>query len=428
MILLIKNGNIVTLNKNNEIFTKDIVIENGIIKKIVNNYDGIYDKIIDAKNMIVMPGLINAHTHLGMSIFRNTNKDKSLQDWLNNVWSSENKLTEEDIYYTTMYSLIEMIKTGTTCCADFYIKTSKAINAILETKFRCVFTETFMDINNDFPKQLKIFEDYLNNNNNNKLITFSVNPHSLYTCSDTVLNKVQELSKKNNLLIHTHFCENINEVNIIKEKFNDDPINVLEKFKFLESPLLLAHCTYLNNNLLNKLKKENISIVHNIYSNLCLGCGFAPIAEYYNKGINICLGTDGVGSSYNLNMFSTMNMTSLVQKGLYKNPSIIKDLDVLKMATINGAKALNINSGSIEINKNADIIILDLSKTSIYPTNDLISQLVHNISEENILYNIINGKIIMDNKKIKINIDENILKEKINKIIEKVGINNEKRN
>lgn len=426
MIKVIKNGTVITMNeKRKEKYENlDIVICDDTIISIEKDYTGYADKTIDATNKIVMPGLVNCHTHLGMSIFRCTNDNLTLNDWLNKkIWPLENKLSSKDIYYTTLLSCIESIKSGTTTSADHYFGSLESINAIKECKTREIFTNACMDIDNGGNKRLETFKKlYTDNKNVSNLITFSVAPHSLYTCSSEYLKKLRDIALENKLPIHIHMSENLEEVNNIIEKYGMKPAFVLEKLGLLKCKLVLAHCTFLDDDEIELLRKHDVSIVHNPISNLNLGCGIAPIKKYIANGINVCLGTDGAGSALNIDMFYHMAFVDLLQKGLYKNPTIINAYDVLKLATINGAKAFGLEDeiGSIEIGKKADIIILDYNDISVYPTADLISQIVHNTKNYHVITSIVNGEIIIEDRKLTLDIDEETLKNEIDNIMLKI--------
>ncbi len=425
MIKVIKNGTVITMNINRkEKYKKlDIIIQDSIIKDVCDNYNGKYDELIDATNKIVMPGLINCHTHLGMSIFRATNDNMNLDDWLNKkIWPLEAKLTDKDIYYSTLLSCIEMIKTGTTTNNDMYFGWKESINAIKETKIRQVFTRTLIG-NKDEEGILRIneFEELYNKYKDEELISFAVAPHSLYTCSYDYLLECKKLADKLDLPIHIHLSENKQEVKQIKDKYNLLPIEVLSKLGYLDNKLILGHGTHINKKEQDLIKNKNISIVHNPVSNLNLGCGIADITSYIKNNINVCLGTDGQGSGNNMNMFYHMSYVDALQKGLYKDPTVLSSYEVLKLATIGGAKALGKENiiGSITKGKKADIIILDLNNIEIYPTTDLITQVVHNVESNNVDTTIINGEVLMQNHILKLDINEEILKMQINKIIEK---------
>ena len=368
MITVIKNGIVITMDqkRKNKYEQLDIVIENDKIKEITKEYKGKYDKIINENNKIVMPGLINAHTHLGMSIFRATNDNLTLQDWLENkIWPIENKMTDKDIYYATLLSCLEMIKTGTTCANDMYFGWKGTMKAITETNMRISMSRCLMgDLDKEGLERIKDFKDLINEYKNNELVTFTVTPHAMYTCTN---------------------------------KYQTSPTKELQKLNYLNHKLILAHGTFIAEDDQKLLTNKDISIVTNPVSNLNLGCGIADLTSYKKQGINICLGTDGQGSGNNLNLFKHMSLVADLQKAMYKDPTIMDSYEVLKMATINGAKALNL-------------------------APELITQIVHNIETNNIETTIINGKIIYENKKLNLNINEQELKDNITKIYTRLKV------
>lgn len=424
MKTLIKNGLVITINKDDEIKKMDVLIEDDEIKFLKENYDGEYDKLIDATNKIVLPGLINTHTHLGMSIFRGTSDGLSLMSWLNDkIWPLENKLTSKDIYYSNLISCIEMIKTGTTMCCDMYFGVDEGVKAILDSKIRCIYTRCLNDPDdlgdvriNEF---LKLYNEYKDKSD---LLTFSLSPHSMYTCSYDYLKKIKKIADDNNLLINIHCSENLEEINTIKEKYNKTPIELLDELGYLDNKIILAHGTYITDNDIELLKNKKVSISHNPISNLNLGCGIAPISKFIKNNINVSIGTDGQGSGNNLNMFNHIGYVDLLQKGLYKDARILDSYEVLKMATINGAKALGVENlvGSIEVGKKADIIILDLNNIENFPTINIIFDIVHNISINNVDTTIINGNILMENHKLLLNLDLDNIKDNVNKTLKKM--------
>ena len=414
---VIKGGIVITMDeKKLEKFEKlDIVIEDDVIKELTVNYQGDADVIIDATNKVVMPGLINCHTHLGMSLFRATNDELTLNEWLNKkIWPIEANMTDEDVYYATLFSILEMLESGTTCSNNMYFSSEAAINAVIQTKVRSVFSECLMDNDDKGQDRIEIFKKLYEKYKDNDLISFMVAPHSMYTCSKKYLKECSDLALSYNVPVHIHFCENDEEVKTIKKQYNMDPVKALNKVGLLRNKLILAHGTNISDKGLKILNKKNISICHNPISNLNLGCGIADI-DKYNNTLNICLGTDGQGSGNNMNMFYHMSVVDLLQKGIHKNPLSMNSYDVLKIATINGAYALGLEKeiGSIEIGKKADIIIVDINTINSYPSNDIINNIVHNTETINIDTVMINGNILIQNHKLMLNLNKEALKEKI---------------
>lgn len=424
MIKVIKNGTVITMDEKREKkYEKlDIVIDGDTIKEVVANYQGPSDEVIDAEDKIVMPGLINSHTHLGMSIFRATNDNLNLDDWLTKkIWPIENNLTVEDVYYSTLLSCIEMIKTGTTMSNDMYFNCDGSIKAIKETKVRSLFSNCLMDNDSNGEKRIETFLKLYEENKNDPLISFAVAPHAFYTCSKEYLKRCSDLAFKLGLPFHIHFCENRQEVEKIRNMYQKDPVDALEEVGLLRNKLILAHATFISDEGLKKLKGKEVSFVHNPLSNLNLGCGIADVSKYKNY-VNVCLGTDGQGSGNNMNLFYHMSITDLLQKGKYEDPTISSSYEVLKMATIYGARALGVEHlvGSIEKGKKADLIILDMDKIETYPTVDMITNVVHNTESSNVDTTIINGEILMKDRKLLLNINEGKLKQEITKIINRL--------
>lgn len=416
MEILIKNCNLISVSDKREKFEKnmDILISNGVIKKIGKKLEESADKIIDATNKIVMPGLINTHTHISMSIFRDTLDGYGLQDWLNQkIWPMEDKLTYDDVYYASYLSCLEMIKTGTTTFNDQYFITEATIKAVQETGLNAHLGRSIMDIMGNGKERLEEFEDLAIKYNNSENITINSGIHSLYTCSEEIVKKAIEITKKYNLYIHMHFAENAKEMEDIKALHNTEkPIDLIEKY-FNNMDMILAHGVKVSKEDMKKLANGHISIAHCPISNLRLGCGIAKIQDYLDSNINVSLGTDGQGSGSNLDMFETMKFTALLQKGMKENAKILPSYEVIKMATINGAKALKIEdkTGSIEEGKKADLIILDLEEVITQPINDIFSNIVYNAKGSNVNTTIVNGKILMDNRNLNFEVNNNIFME-----------------
>ena len=398
MKMLIKNANVISMDQKREKYEEnvDILINNNIIEKIGKNIQVESDvKIIDATGKIVMPGLINTHAHISMSIFRETLDGYGLQQWLEEkIWPMEDKLTNEDIYYATYLSCIEMIKTGCTTINDMYFMTDDIIKATTETGVRIQTTRTLMSNNPE--ERLEDLKRLIDKYKNNELVSFNAGIHGLYTTNEDDTKKFIEFAKENNLLAHIHFCENSKEVEDIKKDYNvNSPVDVLKKY-FTEISTILAHAVKLTKKEIEELATlKNISVSHCPVSNLKLGCGIAKIQDMLEQNINVTLGTDGQGSGSNLDMFETMKFTALLQKGINENPKDLPAYEVIKMATINGAKALGLekNIGSIEEGKCADIIIVNLDTSVAKPINNIFADIVYNAKGTNVETTIINGKI-----------------------------------
>lgn len=403
MKIIIKKIKLISMAENRPKIEEniDIMINNNKIEKIDKDIVPDKDaKIIDGTNKVAMPGLINTHAHVAMSIFRETLDGYNLQEWLKDkIWPMEDKLNGEDIYYGSYLSFIEMIKSGCTCINDMYFLPGYSIKAAMETGVRFQTTRTL--ISNDVDKRLEELKDLINKYKSNDTISINIGIHGLYTTNEEDLKMFLNFAKKENLHVHMHFCENSKEVQDIITSYNvKSPVEVIEKY-FKDIPVLLAHCVKLTDNNIETISNyKNIFISHCPVSNLKLGCGIAKIQKMIDNGILISLGTDGQGSGSNLDMFESMKYSALLQKGVNENPKDMPAYEVLKCATINGAKALKLDDkiGSIEEGKCADIIILDINKENMKPLNDIFANIVYNAKGTNVETTIVNGKVLMENR------------------------------
>lgn len=424
-MLLIKNCTLISMDEKREKIEEkmDILIEDNKISKIGKNLQVEENvKVINANGKVAMPGLINTHSHISMSVFRETVDGYKTQDWLEKeIWPREDKLTAEDIYWATKLSCIEMIKTGSTTINDMYFFTDEIIKAALESGIRLQTTRTLMGYDKNDESRLNELKELLNKYKEEETISFNAGIHGLYTSNEEYVKKCVEFAKQENLPIHMHFCENAQEREDIKREYNvENPSEVIER-DFNNIHNILAHCVKLEEKDLEILSNTNSYISHCPVSNLKLGCGIAPINKMLEKGINVSLGTDGQGSGSNLDMFETMKYTALLQKGINENPQLLDAYEVLKMATINGAKALKLDEkiGTISENKEADIILIDLSEVITQPINNIFAEIVYNVKGNNVDTTIINGKVLMENKII--NIDEQETINKCKDIIERIS-------
>lgn len=413
MKTLIKNCNLISMdNKREKInYNIDVLINKDKIEKIDFNIPIQDDfRIIDSSNKYVLPGFINTHAHIGMSIFRESVDGYTTQDWLTEkIWPIEDKLTPEDIYNSSLLSCIEMIKTGTTTVNDQYFFPESIAKAVIKSGIRCELTRTIMDINGGIDERISDLENFINTYNNKyDNLYINVGIHGLYTASKQCIEKAIALAKKYNLNIHMHYLENSKESSDISANYIGKKPFEIVKENFENTNSIFAHCVKLTDPDFKVLSDYNIKVAHCPISNLKLGCGIANIPKMLEYNIIVSLGTDGQGSGCNLDMFDTMKFTGLLQKGINENPKLLPVYEILKMATISGAKALNKDKliGSIEEGKLADLIILDLDDITLQPINDIFSDIVYNAKGSNVITTIIGGNILMENKKLN-NLNEN---------------------
>ena len=403
MKVLLKNCKLISMQEGREKIEDnvDILIEDSYIKNIQKNITDDEAQKVNLNGKVVMPGFINTHAHVPMSLFKESVDGYLLQDWLEKkIWPIEDKLTSDDIYKYSKITFDEMINTGTTCINDQYFNTEDIIKAANDKKIRIELTRTLMDSDGNGKQRLDelkyILDKYSDYNPN---ITFNVGVHGLYTSNEKYIKEVTDFARKNNLKIHMHFCENSKEVEDIKREYKVEyPAQVLERY-FRGIKLILAHCVKLTDEDIKILKELDVSVSHCPVSNLKLGCGVAPVQKLLDNGINVALGTDGQGSGSNMDMFETMKFAALLQKGINENPLNMMAYDVIKLATINGAKALGKENeiGSIDINKKVDLIAIDLESTCVNkPINDIFSTIVYNVKGINVQFLMTNGEILLN--------------------------------
>ena len=427
MKTLIKNTILIDMAKEEPNIRKaDILINEDKIEKIYDNItqeeyevNEKYDKVIDANGMICMPGLINTHTHSGMSIFKGYKDDNNLMDWLHKViFPIEDKFKSNEIYWNTYLSCIEMIKSGTTTFNDMYFNMEKVIEVAEEIGQRAVISWSVTDdsIRDKFEKTKEYFNKY---NHKNSLIKVLVSAHAGYTCNPETIKRCVDLAKELKTGIHIHLAETKAEEEIIQNRYGKTPTRYLKDLGVFDVPVILAHGIYFSQEDIELLKTIKGGISHNPVSNCKLASGVCDVVNLKNNGITVALGTDGSGSTTTLDMFEEMRLVGYLQKVTKLDATCIKAYDILKMATIEGAKVLGLDNeiGTIEEGKKADLILINQNKTHLFPINDICSNLVYSATGQDVDTVIINGKVIMQNRNL-INIDEQKIRNEITKIQE----------
>lgn len=384
------------------------------------------DKVIDGKDKLVIPGLINCHTHSYMSFMRNVADDLSFMDWLfGTIDPIEQQMTDEDTYWGANLAIIEMMKSGTTCFNDMQMNIHQTTRAVKESGMRAVVCRGLVGSGNDEAGQSRLRQAYEERDaaKDCDRLTFKLGPHAPYTCDDAFLKIVAEEAKKENMGIHTHLSESESEISQMQEKYGCTPIALAEKCGIFDVPAIVAHCVQVTDEDIDILKKKNVSVVTNPASNMKLGNGFAPVARMLEKGVNVCLGTDGAASNNCLNMFHELSLLTLIHKGTGRTPQCISAKEGFRIATINGARALGLEKeiGSIEVGKKADLAILDLNTPSLTPRNNLIAGLSYSANGSEVDTVIINGQVTMEGRKI-LTMDEALVYHKIQDIIVRMGL------
>lgn len=379
---------------------KDIYVIGG---KISFSGDDSQCEVIDAKNRLIMPGLINMHTHAYMCLFRNYADDVSFDEWLfRRIMPVEDVIEREDAYWMNMLGMIEMIESGTTCFSDMHMFEGQSCKAAKEAGLRAYIGRGLVgdDIGGDgagrIGEMLREKAEY-----ESDTIKFIVSPHAIYSCSEKLLSQVAELAAKEGLLKQTHLSESVKEVEDCYEKHGISPVELLDRAGFLEDSIL-AHCAQVSESDIDLIRRRNATVVTNPASNAKLGNGIAPIKAIREKGVNISIGTDGCSSNNTLNMFREMSLLSLMHKGVERDCTFLSANDVLTMATVNAAKALH-REGSLGIIAEgacADLIFLDLTASSLFPNNDVITALCYSANGSEVASVMVNGRMLMKDREL----------------------------
>lgn len=373
--------------------------------------------VIDASRMVVMPGLINCHNHAYMSLLRGYCDDLRLFEWLSEkMWPAEEKMNGEDIYWGTMLSAVEMIKSGTTTFADMSFFMEDVATAVRDSGIRAVLSQGLLFHDDNVSRRIesthKLFSNWRGKADGR--ISTMVGPHAPQTCPPDKIKLSMELARELKSAIHIHLAETTEEVEQIASQYGKTPTKYLADLGLFEDfHVLLAHAVHLSPDDIRILHNLKGGISHNPVSNQKLGCGVAPVVELMKEGINIALGTDGAASTITLDMFEEIKSAAWLQKNSHFDPTAINAYQVLQMATINGARALGLADeiGTIEVGKKADLILIDVEKPHLYPHNDLCALLAYSVNGADVDTTIINGKIIMQNRQLLTNDEKLVLRE-----------------
>lgn len=402
---------------------KIVAVDN--TEKIAKQYKA--RKTIKADNSLIMPGFVNCHTHAAMTCFRGIADDLDLMDWLNNyIFPAEAKNVNKELaYWGSLLGAAEMIKSGTTTFCDMYIFEDETARAAKTAGMRCLVGEVLFDFPSPNFKTTAEGITYtkmlIEKWKDDPLVNIIIEPHALYTCSKHLLIDVKELAKDHHIPIGLHLLENAAEKKQLEEKFGEGAVSFLRDIGYLDEQLIAFHCVHFSDEDMKMFAEHGCKVVHNPASNMKLASGVARIPEMLKTGVTVGLGTDGCASNNNLDMIKEMSTVAKLHKVTRLNPTVMDAQTVVRMATIDGAKALGMENfiGSLEIGKKADIIIIGLDKPHLTPLYCEYSHLVYAMSGADVDTVIINGKVVMENRQL-LTIDEEEVMHKVREIAEKV--------
>ncbi len=412
------NANILT---SGEIVSGDVVVENDLITYVGKHIDISADRKIDVEGNLLMPGFVNAHSHSPMTLLRGVADDMNLKEWLfDNIFLAEQKLTPKDVYWGEMLGIAEQVRAGITSIEECYFYYDEIINALKKSGIRCRLglPSTFNDMKD---KEMKAFLDNYVEALDGELIKPVIYAHSIYTLSEEELSILVDYSAKHKLPMSMHLAETLKEVGDCTVKNDCTPPEFLEKIGFLDRPSTLYHCVHMDKDDIRILADYGANVVTCPSSNLKLGSGIAPIYSMKEQGVNICIGTDGPASNNRLDMFKEMFLVATLNKATLYDASIISAIEVIDMATKNGAKALGFdNCGEIKEGFKADLILVNLKTPHSIPNNNIISNIVYSLSSQDVYLTMVNGKILYENGNFNIGEDIEAIYEKCQKITKRI--------
>ena len=377
------------------------ILEVGTSGNILKRYTS--SQIIKGEGRVVLPGLINTHTHAAMVYFRGIADDLPLTEWLNkHIWPAENRwLSPAFISDAVELACLEMLKGGVTTYNDMYFFEDAAAETCKRIGMRAVLGSGILD----FPSvSAQSTDEYLDNAEqfvqkwrDDELITACIAPHALYTCGTDTLKKSKARAEKLSVPVHVHLSETEWEIGEIKSRYNRRPVEYLAEIGFLDETVSAAHCIWLDEHEIELLAKHKVGVAHCIESNLKLASGFAPVADMISAGVKVSFGTDGAASNNDLNILSEMSTAAKVHKALSKNPTVLDARTALLMATRWGAEVLGLGNkvGSLEKGKIADIISINLTKPHLTPLYNIYSHIVYTTMASDVDMVMVNGRMVV---------------------------------
>lgn len=423
--LHIKNACVVTLDDANSVFEGDVFVERGRIVELGSSLGARASEVIDARGSVLLPGFVQTHVHLCQTLFRGTADDLALIDWLRKrIWPMEAAHTAESLYASARLGIAELIRGGTTCALTMETvrHTDAVFRAVNETGFRATVGKCMMDKGHEVPvalleeteasitESLELMARWHGQDDNRLRYCFA--PRFALSCSREMLERIARISHERGVIVHTHSSENREEIDLVKLETGALNIEYFDDVGLTGAHVVLAHCVHVEESELEILARTGTHVAHCPSSNLKLGSGVAPIPEMIRRGISVSLGADGAACNNRLDMFTEMRTAALIQKALH-GAETLPALAVLRMATINGARAMGLEKeiGSIEIGKRADLALVNTNLLHTTPHPDPISTIVYAAQSSDVETVIIDGRVVMRGGELTTLDEQVVLKE-----------------
>lgn len=421
------NARIMTMENDLDIFEGELWVSDGKVSyagpaKSMEDIKGSgvgFDREIDVKRNLIMPGFKNAHTHSGMTGLRSFADDLPLSEWLENmIFPTEAKMSADDIAEFSKLAVMEYLTSGITACFDMYMQPFAVAKVFDEMGFRLVQCG---DINKFGPTVEEMENRFLNLNNKYPLSSYVMGFHAEYTCTRELLESISELSHKYKIPVWTHNSETKNEVLECINRYGITPTQLFDEIGLYDFGGGGFHCVWMDDKDLEIFKKRGLSAVSNPGSNAKLASGIADITSFLRNGINVALGTDGPSSNNCLDMFREMFLVTALGKIREENAAAVPATEVIKMATVNGAKAMGLNDcDSLAVGKEADLIIIDLKQPNMQPIHNIPVNLVYSGSKQNVYLTMVHGKILYEDGKFNIGFNTDEIYDNVEKITRRI--------
>lgn len=358
-------------------------------------------KVLSGEGLLAVPGFVNSHTHIAMTLLRGYGGDQALASWLNDyIWPAEARLTDEDVYWGSALAIAEMLRYGVTCIADMYDHMEIVAKIVEESGIRANLCRGMIGINDQDGHALRENDALYAvwNHSADDRIRIWYGPHATNTCPPDYLERVAARAHQLETGIHIHIAETRAEVEDIQARYGMSPVALADRAGIFDGPCLLAHGVWLDEDDMAILKRKNVSVVHNPASNLKLASGIAPVARLLARGVNVALGTDGASSNNQLSLLREAQLAALLAKGATEDPTVVNARQALAMATIHGARALHWDDtiGSIEVGKAADLAIIDLKRPWLAPNLDLHDSLIYAAQSTDVVQTYVAGRLLYD--------------------------------
>lgn len=418
--ILFTGARIITMDEERpEYFTGDLLIEGDRIAAVSEKTGGIEreqaGRVIEGRELLLMPGLVNTHGHAAMTLLRGYADDLPLQEWLEEkVWPVEKNLNGDDVYWGTLLAIAEMLKGGTTTFTDMYFFMERAAEAAAESKIRAVLSRGLVGLGEGGDEALHEAAAFQHNWHGaaGGRISVTYAPHAPYTCPPDFLRRVMDEADKTGSALQIHVAETAREVAECRREYGCTPVEHLQSLGFFERRVIAAHCVHLSDEDINILAENKVGVSHNPGSNLKLGSGIAPVARLLDAGVPVGLGTDGASSNNNLDLLEEMRLAALLAKGSAMEPTLIPARIALQMATINGGSLLGLSGvGILKEGFKADLIALNLKAPQAAPLFDPQAHIVYAAAAADVRFVIVDGEVLVEEGRLTGLDEEKIINE-----------------